>query len=201
MSTTAVETWPDGTPKRRPGFDPARWAGEQPLVPHPPVPIELGTVVWEKTPEQRHVERETGDVVEDSGDNTIERRGGIVVKIAMDPETGERKVSVLQGRKRQSRFEVFLVELDASDVDGYTLEARSARRMHHAARQILRALGERTSAFIAGHDRHLLELAVGLVVVCEEDAAVLTAAHDQHQAEKWAATNAAEITDWEENRG
>lgn len=187
------------TAPARPGFNADAWFGRKPLVEHPKVPIRVGCVCWEKTPEQAQVERETGETVEDSGDNTIEqRRGGIVVKVTIDPDTGEQTVTLLESRMRQRRYEVFTVELNASEIDGYTIEDRTPLRMHQAVLQICRALGENLNGYVTGYRRYLLEVAVELLVVADEDAAALTARRDAHEA---ARLEAAGETSWEENRG
>jgi hypothetical protein len=193
---TAVETWPDGRPKRVTNL--AAWNGERPLVEPQRVPIQVGCVVWEKTPGQVQAERDTGEEAADDGDHTLDRRGGLVVKIVTDPATGERTVTVLEGRKRNRVFEVVTRDLDASEIDGSTVEARSQHRMHRAVLQICRALGENQNGFVAGYRRYLFELAVGLLVVADEDAAALKAERDAHEAARVAA---GETSDWEANRG
>lgn len=143
------------------------WFGEQQLTHHDPhAPIDVGSVVWEKTPEQMHAERQGEPTPSDTA-NT-ERRGGIVVRVFTDPDTGEQMVTILEGRKRQGRFDVWTWTVAAGDVDRQLIETPSQRRMHQAARQICRALGERPAAYLSGVDRYLLEVCVGLVVAAEE---------------------------------
>lgn len=143
----------------------AAWFGEQQLTRHDPhAPIDVGSVVWEKSPEQLHAEREGLDTPADSINS--ERRGGIVVRTFGD-DNDELMVTILEGRKRQGRFEVYTWTVPAGDVDRQLIESPSQRRMHQAARQICRALGERPAAYLSGIDRYLLEVCVGLVVAAE----------------------------------
>lgn len=49
---SAAETWPDGTPKRKSGFDPKVWSGEKPLAKPVDRPLEVGDYVELRYPGQ-----------------------------------------------------------------------------------------------------------------------------------------------------
>lgn len=134
------------------GFDRAVWDGQKPIVEPAPETIDIGCVVWEQAPE----------------DSSFEKRGGIVVATKVNDD-GERTLTILRASKRGGKFTVHTFDLDASSVDGSMVERRSPHRLHRAARQICRALGESQNVAIAGFDRYLLEVAVGLVVTAEDD--------------------------------
>jgi hypothetical protein len=134
------------------GFDRQVWEGEKPLVEPAVEVIEVGSIVWERAPE----------------DSSFEKRGGIVIN-AKTSEDGERTLTILRASKRGGKFTVHTFDLDASSVDRAMVERRSPHRMHRAARQICRALGESQNVTVAGFDRYLLEVAVGLVVMAEDD--------------------------------
>lgn len=134
------------------GFDRDVWEGRKPMVkPAEPRYIEIGDVVWEKVPE----------------DTTYDVRGGMVVGSRVNDD-GERVFRVVDQKKRGGAYTIVSFELAASNIDPALVESRSIRRFHRLAREICKALGERTGAHIEGHDRWLLEVAGGVVVLADE---------------------------------
>jgi hypothetical protein len=82
---TTVETWPDGTPKRR-SFNAEAWAGERPLVePDEPAAIGVGDLVALREP------------VDDNGDPVVK---GVVLDVRTN-EDGEKLVCVAREIRRQ----------------------------------------------------------------------------------------------------
>ena len=133
------------------GFDPDVWNGTKPMVAPMCEPIQVGSVVWEQAPEEAD----------------HDRRGGIVAATAVD-DNGERVLTVLTATNRTGRFTVRSYPLPASEVDGDTIEPPTAHRLHQAARQICRSLGDPRAGLITGWHRWLLECAVGFVVLADE---------------------------------
>jgi hypothetical protein len=113
--------------------------------------VAVGSVVWEQAPE----------------DSDFERRGGIVVRTRIDPDTGEQTLTVMQARKRRNMREVYTTDLDYSDVDRATIEAPDVHRCYRTARAICAHLGDRQGS-IDGHNRWLLETAIGLCLIADE---------------------------------
>lgn len=81
-------TWPDGTPKRTPGFRADVWAGEKPLTQPDTRPLEVGDWVEFNTPR------------DDNGQPT---RKGVVVYVTVSEDTGEQEFFALL---ESSRFGV-----------------------------------------------------------------------------------------------
>lgn len=134
------------------GFDRDVWNGTKAMVAPMREPIQVGSVVWEQAP----------------FDADHDRRGGIVAAAAVD-DNGERILTVLHATNRNGHFVVNSYPLPAGEVDSATIEAPTAHRLHQAARQICRSLGDhRANGYIAGWHRWLLECAVGFVVLADE---------------------------------
>lgn len=133
------------------GFDPAVWAGEKHLTTPARTPITIGSVVWEK--------------LADGAEH--DARGGVVVKVVHNSD-GEMVVTVLRARQQAGRFSVYTTELDASDLNTADVQPADKARLHQAARSVFRHLGERPTAYITGHSRWLMEMAVGLVLTADD---------------------------------
>ena len=78
MGVRMNDTWPDGTPKRRPGFNPDVWAGRAPMAKPIERPLQVGDYVEGFEP----------------------RRRGVVYWVAVDEDTGEQQVLVLFENRR-----------------------------------------------------------------------------------------------------
>jgi hypothetical protein len=137
-------------------FNRDAWEGRKPLVEPPNArPVVTGDIVWETGP--------------DDTDGPL--RGGMVVQTRVDRDTGERWLTVIEGHKSNGMFRIRSYELNASDVDPSKVTPKNPHRLHRAARQVFRALGEQQMAFVRGYDRWLLEVAAGLVDLAEETVA------------------------------
>ncbi len=154
------------------GFNREAWNGTAPLVAPMPDTIEVGSVIWSKHP--------------DGPDVNHDPIGGIVVARKVDAD-GEATYTVVRASKKSGQFRVTSHQLSASEVDGSIVEPVTDHRLHRAARQICRALGEQQGGFIAGFDRWLLETAVELVVTAEERRAADNAVRAEHEAERFTA--------------
>ena len=150
--TAAVDTWPDGTPKKRAGFDRAAWDGEKPLAGHERDvdfdDIALASVVFERKP--------------DTPDADYVPRGGTVIRKGRDEDTGRAWVDALNTRGRGGTMQVFVVRLWVDELGEHQPPTR--RWGHGTARRICRAIGMPLDdqPFSAGEREQLL-IAFGLV--------------------------------------
>lgn len=123
------------------------------------VSIAFGSTVWEQAPEGAD----------------YQPRGGLVVNVKVDEETGEQTAVVLQARKRGRKIECYTVDLDASCLNRDAIEAPEPYRCFQAARTICAYLGQRNTA-VNGFDRWLLETAMGLCLIADDLIAATVAA-------------------------
>lgn len=144
-------------------YNKAAWEGRKPLVAPLAKDIDLGSIVWEKAP--------------DDADYTP--RGGMVVAGRADTETGERVVTILTERARGGRPVCHTFELATSQLDPALTEPPSTGKLHRYVRGICAHVGAARDAHVAGFDRTLLvDHAMTLLYVLDEmaqDAAMAAA--------------------------
>lgn len=133
------------------GYDPEVWAGTKRLAEPLRAPVAIGSIVWEKIADEAN----------------HDARGGVVIKLRVDDD-GEQVVTVLRARQQADKFVVYTTDLNSSDLNGLAIEPPSKRRLHRAARQVFRFLGEHQDAYITGRSRWLMEVGVGLVLTGDE---------------------------------
>ena len=139
-------------PSDRSGFDRDVWEGRKPLVAPLTRDIDLGSVVWEKAPD----------------DADYERRGGMVVAGRPDTETGERLVTILTGKSKHGRRVCNTFELATSRLDPALTEPPDFTKLHRVVREICAHVGAAPNAYVKDFDRTLIDHAMTLLGVLDE---------------------------------